>query len=202
MAAGKHGIRFCANCGQRITSPGPRRFCSFACYNVLRYRRQPNERHKTHSTIQCAQCRATFRPWQGKKRGQRFCSLRCFHESLRNTKPLAERLWENVKKLEGESACWVWTGAVRYNGYGHIRIRTGISQAVWRATHRIAWELTCGPIPEGLEVCHRCDNPLCVRLDHLFLGTHADNMTDCRAKGRHPRWLGSRSRNSERATGN
>jgi hypothetical protein len=50
--------------------------------------------------------------------------------------------------------------------------------------HRIAYELECGPVPEGMFVLHRCDNPPCVRVSHLFLGTRADNLADMRAKGR------------------
>lgn len=55
--------------------------------------------------------------------------------------------------------------------------------------HRVAWEETRGPIPAGMFVCHRCDNPACVRVEHLFLGTHADNMADQMAKGRQARGI-------------
>lgn len=105
--------------------------------------------------------------------------------ALRPKKPrqsMAERFWKKVKKTRG---CWLWNGAITTGGYGCLGIgsRTDGTRASERA-HRVAWMLTRGPIPAGIFVLHRCDNPRCVCPAHLFLGTHADNMQDMRAKGR------------------
>lgn len=92
--------------------------------------------------------------------------------------PPAVRFWRKVKKTK---RCWLWTGSKAPSGYGLFRPRRdGPSIGV----HRFAYELTYGPIEPGLFVCHHCDNPRCVRPDHLFLGTHADNMRDMHRKGR------------------
>lgn len=88
----------------------------------------------------------------------------------------AAGFWAMVVKTEG---CWEWTGAKFKTGYGAVNIGHRIV-----TTHRRSWELTNGPIPEGLFVLHHCDNRPCVRPDHLFLGTHQDNMTDMVSKGR------------------
>jgi len=96
-----------------------------------------------------------------------------------------DSLWSRIDQGPG---CWVWPGAKRKGGYG----------AIWRngrgmSTHRLAYELTYGPIPAGLLVLHRCDNPPCCRPDHLFLGDTATNVADAIAKGRHVnppnRWI-------------
>jgi hypothetical protein len=75
--------------------------------------------------------------------------------------------------------CWLWTGAVSGDGYGawHLRGRQV-------GAHRASYELNVGPIPPRLQVLHSCDTPLCVRPDHLFLGTNDDNMADMVAKRR------------------
>ena len=88
---------------------------------------------------------------------------------------LEERFWAKVDK---SGDCWEWTGAKdRYGQIGH-------NQKV-KAAHRVSWEIHNGAIPDGMCVLHRCDNPPCVRPDHLFIGTMADNCKDRDSKGRH-----------------
>lgn len=98
--------------------------------------------------------------------------------TVRISRKLAEakRFWAHVDKSGG---CWVWLGTRHGKGYGHVK-----SGGVVRKAHRVSWEMVHGPIPDGLLVCHRCDNPPCVRPDHLFLGTARDNTQDSISKGR------------------
>ena len=75
--------------------------------------------------------------------------------------------------------CVEWGGSIQSDGYGTATFRSKF----WLA-HRLAWTLTNGPIPVGMCVCHKCDNPRCCNPNHLFLGSHSDNMADMRRKGR------------------
>lgn len=90
---------------------------------------------------------------------------------------LLARFWAKVEKSDG---CWLWRGARTGKGYGNVK-RNGR----WYGAHKYAYELEHGPVPDGMELCHHCDTPACVRPSHLFVGTHIDNVRDMMAKGRH-----------------
>lgn len=89
-----------------------------------------------------------------------------------------KRFWDKVA-IGGENECWAWTAGLRGKGYGSFWL-----DGKTRKTNRVAYKLANGPIPEGLHVLHTCDNCLCVNPDHLWLGTHADNMDDRQARDR------------------
>lgn len=128
-----------------------------------------------HSSKACAVC------GEPRKRGAgTYCSIECYRTVQRGGS-VEGRFWAKVQKGDG---CWLWQGSRLPEGYGQFAwaARYGRTRPV--KAHRVAWELTHGPIPDGLCACHHCDNPPCCNPAHLFLGTHTDNMRDASAKGR------------------
>lgn len=129
----------------------------------------------------CPTCHQQFHPWD---RGQIFCSKTCRGKKERRT--LVERFVLQIGNRDSDTGCIHWLGAVDTSGYGQTFLpRERMS--------RFAYELANGPIPDGLHVLHRCDIHYppgdityrrCVNHEHLFLGSHEDNMKDMKSKGR------------------
>ncbi len=100
---------------------------------------------------------------------------------LPDPRPLIDRFWDSVHKTDG---CWEWKGQLQYKFIPSLQYGIfNIGDRHYRA-HRWIYEYLYGPVPKGMFVCHRCDNPSCVRPEHLFLGTNSDNQKDCAQKGR------------------
>jgi hypothetical protein len=116
--------------------------------------------------------RPADRPWIGRNQS--------------STIDIRARFLEKTRR--DESGCLIWIGAVNANGYGSIVVG-GRAQTA----SRVAYELFIGEIPDGLCVCHRCDNPICMEPSHLFAGTNMDNRRDCKEKGRANGAIGERN---------
>lgn len=109
----------------------------------------------------CRNCKVNF---DGAYRS-RYCCIKC-------------RL-DFKSVLNSDTGCVEWIGAKQKAGYGAVNTADGV-----KSTHRLAFEDRFGEIPDGMFVCHRCDNPSCINVDHLFLGTNEDNVQDMKSKGR------------------
>jgi hypothetical protein len=113
-----------------------------------------------------------------------------------HTEATIARFLSRVRFAPYVGACAEWTGSRHPDGYGQMSVDNKTRRA-----SRLAWEMVHGPIPKGLCVCHKCDNPACVEPSHLWLGTKAQNWDDMRRKGRnsaargpdHTKWSGGRA---------
>lgn len=103
-----------------------------------------------------------------------------------------DRFWQKVDKRSDED-CWNWIGCTHHQwGYGNFSFHRK-----YMAAHRYSWIIRFGDIPEGMCICHKCDNPRCVNPNHLFLGTVADNNYDKKIKGRQPSVEGENNPNAK-----
>lgn len=136
-------------------------------------------------------------------RGTHWCNVH-YAQILRGETPTpivarttSERFWAKVNKdgptqAHMDTPCWVWTASRIGKGYGQFRAAIGGGFA-----HRYSWECANGPLPEGMIVLHRCDNPLCIRPDHLLAGSYQDNYDDMVNKGRRRQCHGERHQSAK-----
>ena len=106
--------------------------------------------------------------------------------------PIEVRLFCRVSTPNGRDGCWIWKGTKTRRGYGMVHF-----EGYQQYTHRVAYQLTYGEIPIGMDICHRCDVPSCINPKHLFCGTRSANMRDAFRKGRTAGLLTSESTSGE-----
>ena len=143
-----------------------------------------SERQSSKIERTCVTCGKTFLApaAEVKRRGGKYCSRPCYHVAKQLS---LEHLFCRAIIEEQPNGCLLWRGAIDRKGYGIIYATCRPPQRLFLA-HRIAWELVHGAISSTDHVLHSCDTPACVNTDHLFIGSHLDNMADMSVKERQP----------------
>lgn len=129
---------------------------------------------------------------RGYIKGQPVRFIAGHHNRLRHPRPIEDRFWEKVDKRDPDE-CWEWTAAKGTRGYGELANKPNPPIAA----HRLSYIIAHGSIPEGMDVCHSCDNPACCNPAHLWLGTHRDNMHDMYLKNRRKAISGEQHRDAK-----
>jgi len=136
--------------------------------------------------IACAQCGTPVyvspSTSAGGRKPKKYCSRACSRIGQFGAADPVESFWLKVDKNDA-NGCWLYTGFRKWDGYGWLNRKVNGKPRSMTA-HRYSWILAHGEPANGLHILHRCDNPPCCNPDHLFLGTHQDNMNDRVAKGR------------------
>jgi hypothetical protein len=173
----EHMCLFCSKTFSVLPSGLNKKYCNRECANKahsIRMRGLPDRI--------CPSCNKTFVPRRAKTK---FCSPACRFEGQKLSPGV--NFWPYVSK---SSTCWIWQGGINHFGYGVYCTNSTLMGA-----HRFSYILENGPIPKGMVICHKCDNPPCVNPDHLFLGTPSDNLRDMVQKGRNAK--GEKSGNAK-----
>ena len=133
----------------------------------------------------CLSCGALFSvfPHEIRRGRGQYCSRSCKAEGQRGPRTdLIERFWAKVDTFGGPDACWPWTASRHGYGYGQLGLPGGKRNIY---AHRLAWEIANGPIPDGKDILHSCDNPPCCNARHLHPGTNLENAQEAKARHRY-----------------
>ncbi len=146
---------------------GKAKYCSRACKFA-----------QAHVEFTCQHCQKTETILACRAIRKKFCSHVC--SELASCVDAEERFFSYIGHGSiTKTGCIVWLGSKNENGYGKIKVNDRLI-----LTHRFSYEILVGPIPDGLDLCHTCDNPPCLNPTHLFPGTRQQNMDDAVSKGR------------------